>query len=64
MDDKIREIVILNNYLTLCKLNDSTSKKSEIYRQYLNLKIRKALESRTKKHKSTSILDYIFSIFF
>lgn len=48
MDSRIKDIFLINNYLTKCKLEDPYSDKTEMTRQVLTCRVRKLLYDRSK----------------
>ena len=65
MEAKIKDIILINDYLTNCKLDDPTSKRSELTMKLLNHRVREALEYKKKsKTKQPNILQSILSLIF
>ena len=65
MEAKIKDIILINDYLTNCKLDDPTSKRSELTMKLLNHRVREALEYRRKStQKSPTLLQSILSLIF
>lgn len=73
MDSRIKDIFLINNYLTKCKLEDPDSDKTEMTRQVLTCRVRKLLYDRSenphiyyvKKSKSKqNFLYFLLSIIF
>lgn len=67
MENKIEDIILINDYLTNCKLDDPYSKRSELTRELLNHRVREVLELKSKsnkKSKSKSIFKSLLSLIF
>jgi hypothetical protein len=71
MDNKIRDIIYITDYLTKCKIDDPNSEKSELARSILNSHISKLIRSNQqpiintpKKYKYPSFLSTLLSIIF
>lgn len=65
MESKIKDIILINNYLTNCKLDDPTSKQSELTMKLLNYRVREALEYRKNpKSKPVGFIKSILSLIF
>jgi hypothetical protein len=59
----IESILIINKYLTCCKLNEPNSKKTKLVQKYLTSRISKLLNKETPKRNLfnyISILPIIF----
>ena len=61
---QITDYTIYNDYLISCKLDDPTSKRSQLTRELLTYKVRKALELRKKKHKPKSFFQSLLTFIF
>ena len=48
MDNRIKDIILITDYLTNCKLENPNSEKSELTRKLLTCRVRKILEERCK----------------
>lgn len=48
MDSRIKDVFLINNYLTKCKLEDPYSDKTEMTRQVLTCRVRKLLYDRSE----------------
>ncbi len=76
MDNKIRDIIYITDYLTKCKIDDPNSEKSELARKILNCQIKKMIynipiESEYDCHqhieplkRNKSLLNSLISIIF
>jgi hypothetical protein len=63
MSKDIESILIINRYLTCCKINEPNSKRTKLVQKYLTNKISKVLNSKTSKRNLfyyISILPLIF----
>ncbi len=59
----VKSILIVNDYLTLCSLNEKRCQKSLLVRKYLNYKISKKLEL-SKSEKNSNFLYLILGFLF
>ncbi len=59
----VQSILIVNDYLTICKLHDKKCTKSVLVRSYLNYKISQRLKSN-RNQKNTSIFYLILGFLF
>lgn len=50
MDSRIKDVFLINSYLTKCKLEDPDSEKTEMTRRLLTCRVRKLLSDRSKIH--------------
>lgn len=72
MDNKLKDIIFLTDYLTNCKLEDPNSEKSELTRKLLTCRVRQVLEERSKnltyqypdKKSKKNFFFYLFNIIF
>ena len=48
MDNKLKDIIFITNYLTNCKLEKNNSEKSELTRKLLTCRVRHVLQERVK----------------
>lgn len=51
MSKEINSLLVINNYLTCCKIHDSNSEKSKSAQRYLTRRIMKILNKDEKKTK-------------
>ena len=54
MDNKIKDIIFITNYLTSCKLGKYSSEKSELTRKLLTCRVRQVLQERIKNPNSSN----------
>jgi len=59
----VKSILVVNDYLSLCKLRDKRCTKSTLVRSYLNYKISQKLKS-TSNQKGNNILYLIMGLLF
>lgn len=59
----VKSILVVNDYLSLCKLCDKNCPKSLLVRSYLNYKISQKLKSNTNQ-SSNNILYLIMGLLF
>jgi hypothetical protein len=62
MQDSIKSILVINDYLTLCEKRDPNCIGTLLARKYMALKVNKIINS--KRVKKQSLLYLFFSLFF
>ncbi len=59
----VKSILVVNDYLSLCKLHDKRCPKSLLVRSYLNYKISQKLKSNTNQ-RGNNILYLVIGLLF
>ena len=62
MQDSIKSILVINDYLTLCKRRDPKCTRAKLVRKYMSLRVNKIIKS--KKVQKTSFIYLLLSLFF
>jgi hypothetical protein len=60
MKEDIESILIINKYLTLCKMNDPNSDKYLTIRNFLNKHMDRALKRRSRSNLVSSIPFFLY----
>jgi hypothetical protein len=60
--DSIKSILVINDYLTLCKRRDPKCIRAALTRKYMTFKVNKIINS--KRIKKQSLLYFFASLFF
>jgi hypothetical protein len=58
-DSKLKSILLINDYLSVCKIKNPNCTKTKLVRLYLCHKLSNLLD---KKQKRTSLLNFLFFI--